>query len=390
MKKTKTWLALGSIALIIGATSAYAFFGENKAPQNALHESEKTSFRHVIVAENLHHPWSLAFLPNDEFLVTERRGNLIRITDNGEKQEIKGIPPVYDNGQGGLLDVLVPDDFKDRDYIYFTYAAPDAQNPDLGGTQAARARLNLRQNRLTDLEILFTALPKINSGHHFGSRLVLDGDYLYISLGDRGDKDQAQNTKNHLGSIIRIHTDGRIPEDNPFVDNPDIPYEIYAYGIRNAQGMTQNPETGAIWEHEHGPQGGDELNIIRASTNYGWPAATLGVNYVIGTKISPHTSLAGMADPIHHWTPSIAPSGMSFYHGDKFPMWKGNLFVGALAHRKLMRLELDGEKVTHEEILMESYGKRIRDVRTGKDGYLYLVTDETNGALVRLMPDGKD
>lgn len=352
-----------------------------------LHQSEKHTFKIITIANNLHHPWAVAFLPGGEFLVTERRGKLWRISPDGKRQEISGVPAVYHSGQGGLLDVLVPEGFQDKDWIYLSYAAPDSANPDAAGTEVSRARLSLRDNRLVGVERIFEALPKIESDHHFGSRLVLARDNtLYITLGERGQMEEAQNPTNHFGKIVRINPDGTIPQDNPFISSPTIPHDIYSIGIRSPQGMALHPETGQIWENEHGPQGGDEINILKSGANYGWPAVTFGVNYVTGTQISDKTSAPTMEDSLWHWIPSIAPSGMMFYTGDKFPGWKGNLFVGALKDKKIARLELDGEKIVRQEYLIQSFNRRIRDVRNAPDGYIYFVTDEDNGELARLEP----
>ena len=377
-------LALFISVLACGGYYAYAKF----APGERDFKSELVSFRLVTVAYGLHHPWSVAFLPDGSYLVTERRGRLLHVSQDGEtKTEIKGVPQVKAEGQGGLLDVYVPSDFKDGDQIYISYSGIDANNEELSGTEVIRAKLSVRQSRLIDAEVIFSQTPKLDSRHHYGSRIVEARDgTLFISTGDRGDKDRAQDPQNHQGVIVRINKDGSIPEDNPFVGNDKGLPEIYSYGHRNPQGMAMHPETGRLWIHEHGPQGGDEINLPVSGGNFGWPAATYGRNYVIGTKISEHTSLPGMVDPIWQWTPSIAPSGMAFYTGDKIPEWTGHLFVGALAHRKMERMVIDGETIAHREILIEEFKKRIRDVANGPDGYLYILTDETNGELIRIVP----
>lgn len=362
-------------------------FAQNKTPVRSFN-AQKTSFKLRTISAGLHHPWALAFLPGEDgYMVTERRGKLWHIAKDGQKTEIKNVPAVYAEGQGGLLDILVPPDFKDGEWVYFTAAIPDPQNPDSAGTEAFRARLYVSQARLDKVESIFQQKPKVESDVHFGSRLVLARDgMLFITAGERGDKEQAQNPANHMGTVVRMNTDGTIPENNPYIKDSKILPEIYSYGHRNPQGMTMHPDTGEIWEVEHGPQGGDEINILKPGANFGWPVATFGRNYVIGTKISEHTALPGMENPIWQWTPSIAPSGAAFYTGDKFPQWKGNLFVGALVLRHLERMEIEGHKITHREILIEDFGKRIRDVRNGPDGYLYLLTDEQNGELLRLEP----
>jgi glucose/arabinose dehydrogenase len=230
-------------------------------------------------------------------------------------------------------------------------------------------------------------MPKSDTGRHFGSRLVFDRDgYLYITLGDRGEGERAQRPDDHAGSVIRLYDDGRVPADNPFVGKEGWRQEKFTLGNRNIQGAALHPQTGELWTHEHGPQGGDEINIIRAGVNYGWPVITYGVNYVIGTPIGEGTHKQGMAQPLHYWVPSIAPSGMAFYTGNKFPQWRGDLFVGALRGRMLVRLSLDGEQVAGEERFLEDVVGRIRDIRQGPDGFLYLLTDESDGKVVRLEP----
>jgi glucose/arabinose dehydrogenase len=253
------------------------------------------------------------------------------------------------------------------------------------GTEVARARLV--NHRLQDLQVIFRLQPKTGTSYHFGSRLLFDrAGQLYITIGDRGDRPRAQDLTDHAGSVIRLHADGSVPKDNPFLSQQGAKPEIYSYGHRNPQGMALHPETGKVWIHEHGPQGGDELNIIDKGVNYGWPVITYGVNYVIGTSIGEGTHKQGMQQPDYYWVPSIAPSGMTFYTADRFPEWRGNLFVGSLKFQLLVRLILDGDKVVGEERMLKRRLGRIRDVRTGPDGYLYLLTDEPNGKLVRLEP----
>lgn len=349
--------------------------------------STQVDFRVVSVAEDLNHPWALAFLPNGDYLVTERRGKLWRITPDGRKTEITGVPEVYHEGQGGLLDIILEPEFRNGGWVYFSYAAAASEHDDLANTEVARARLDLRQNSLRDQEVIFKAQPKVAGGNHWGSRLLFAPDgMLHITLGERFDyQEEAQNPDNHLGTTIRITPDGSVPEDNPFADGAEGDPKVFTYGNRNAQGIALHPETGEIWMHEHGPKGGDEINILKSGANYGWPEVTFGVSYW-GTEISDKTTAPGMEDPILQWTPSIAPSGMAFYTGDQFPEWKGDLFVGALAHKHLRRLEFDGRNVTEQEELLKDRGDRIRDVRQGPDGSLYVLTDERNGRLLRLEP----
>ncbi len=364
-------------AFATGSVSA----GEGRSIGNF--ESEEASFRLVILIEGLDHPWGLAFLPDGRMLVTERSGQL-RVIDNGVlgADPIKGLPVISTYGQGGLLDVALHPDFERNRLIYLSYAAAG----DGGfGTEVARGRL--RGDRLEDVEVIFHALPKFDGGRHFGSRLVFGRDgLLYISLGDRGYRPNGQDLSSHPGSIIRLRDDGSVPKDNPFVGESGARPEIFTYGNRNVQGMALEPDTGKLWAHEHGPQGGDEVNIVRAGTNYGWPTITYGRNYGFGTKIGEGTQKNGMAQPVLQWTPSIAPSGMTFYDGNRFPNWRGNLFVGSLKFEYLVRLETEGERVVHLEKLIEGVIGRIRDVRQGPDGLIYLLTDESNGVLARIEP----
>ena len=342
---------------------------------------------HVVeIASGLEHPWSLAFLPDGRMLVAERPGRL-RIVAVGRllAEPVAGLPPIVARGQGGLLDIALHPRFAENNLVYLAYAGPG----DGGiGTEVARGRLV--GNRLTDVEIIFRMAPKSEARQHFGGRLVFDRQgYLFITLGDRGEMERAQRPDDHAGSVIRLHDDGRVPATNPFVARPGWKPEKYTLGNRNLQGAALHPDTGELWAHEHGPQGGDEINIIRAGVNYGWPVITHGVNYITGTRIGEGTHKPGMAQPLHIWTPSIAPSGMAFYTGDQFPRWRGNLFVGALRGQMLVRLRLDGDKVVGEERLLINILGRIRDVRQGPDGFLYLLTDAKDGRLVRLEPVDK-
>ena len=341
------------------------------------------SFRIATLIEGLVHPWSLAFLPGGRMLVTERTGRL-RIVENERllPDPVKGLPEITAKGQGGLLDVALHPEFTENGWVYLSYAVGDSTGI---GTEVGRGRL--RGNHITEWRTLFRLLPKSPSGHHFGSRLVFDKDgHLFITLGDRGDRYRAQDPTDHAGSVIRLYDDGRIPQDNPFVGQSGIQPEIYSIGHRNMQGAALHPTTGDLWVHEHGPQGGDELNIVRAGQNYGWPVITYGKEYGSGADIGEGTEKTGMEQPVRFWIPSIAPSGMTFYTGNKFPDWQGSLFIGALKYQLLVRLELEGNRVAKEERLLTGKLGRIRDVRMGPDGYIYLLTDESNGKLVRLEP----
>jgi len=351
-------------------------------------QAQSPSFTYEIVTDGLDHPWGLAFLPDGRVLVTERPGHLRLISAAGalHPDPIGGLPHIKQHGQGGLLDVALHPDFKNNRLVYFSFAEADGRAV---GTAVARGQL--RGHRLEHVEVIFRLLPKSNKKQHFGSRLVFDNNgYLFITLGDRGDRPRAQDLNDHAGSLIRLHDDGRIPADNPFVNRSGTRPEIFSYGHRNMQGAALHPVTGKVWIHEHGPQGGDELNIPQAGVNYGWPVITHGTNYVTGTRIGEGTHKEGMAQPVHYWVPSIAPSGMTFYTGKRFPQWQGNLFIGSLKFKLLVRLVLDGEQVVREERLLEDELGRIRDVRQGPDGLLYLLTDDSDGLLVRLLPGVDD
>lgn len=320
----------------------------------------------TIVADGLDYPWAVEFLPNGEYLVTERPGKLIRVSSDGSKTEISGVPSVYDKGQGGLLDVIAGPENK----IYLSYAAADADG--LANTEVAVADLNLADNRLENVQTIFTALPKVKGNNHWGSRLLLDDNGgLYVTLGERFDyRDEAQNPENNIGTVSYVYPDGRS--------------EVYSYGHRNVQGIARHPETAEVWTHEHGPKGGDEVNILKKGANYGWPLISYGRNYS-GTVISESGEHEPeFTAPVLHWTPSIAPSGMTFYTGDKFPEWQGDLFAGALVMRHLRRVKLDGTRVVEQEELLKDIDERIRDVATGPDGYIYVLTDSDDGKLIRL------
>ena len=346
--------------------------------------SEAQRFRAVTVTEGLEFPWGLAFLPDGRMLVTERPGRLRLVTADGrlDPKPVDGLPPIAAINQGGLLDIVLHPDFAKNGWIYLSYAAEGAGGY---GTEVLRGRLE--GHALRNVQVIFRMQPKSKPGHHFGSRLVFDRQgYLYITLGDRGEMERAQRLDDHAGSVIRLHDDGRVPADNPFVGKPGAKPEKFTLGNRNIQGAALHPQTGEVWAHEHGPQGGDEINIIRAGVNYGWPIITYGRNYVTGTKIGEGTSKPGMAQPLLYWTPSIAPSGMAFYTGNRFPQWRDNLFVGALAGQMLVRLQLDGERIVKQERLLENALGRIRDVRNGPDGLLYLLIDSSQERIVRLEP----
>jgi glucose/arabinose dehydrogenase len=369
--------ATGIAAVLAGCSDPSSAQGPGEAIN-----SEQATFRVVAVATGLEHPWGMAFLPDEEILVTERPGRL-RILRDGQldPEPIAGVPEVYASGQGGLLDVALDPEFAANRALYLAYAAPGD-----GGNSTRVARATLGDGRLEDLEVIFTAEPLVRSSKHFGSRLAFDPQgHLFITVGERGQDDRAQDLADMNGSVIRLHPDGSVPQDNPFVGRAAARPEIFSYGHRNPQGMAVHPETSAVWTQEHGPRGGDEVNVVRPGVNYGWPVITHGISYA-GFPIGEGKEKPGMAPPLYTWVPSIAPSGMAFYTGDAFPDWQGDLFVGALVQEHLARLELDGDRVVAEERLLEGAIGRIRDVETGPDGFLYLLTDEADGELYRLEP----
>jgi glucose/arabinose dehydrogenase len=373
-----TVLAAASAALLAPAMA-----------QETFRSSSGEAFRLVEIASRLETPWSLALLPDGDMLVTERdAGTLRRIRDGQlESDPIAGTPQVAAGGQGGLLDVVLHPNFAENRIIYLSYAA---SGPGGRGTEVMRARLDGEQ--LSDATVIFRAEPKTAGSAHYGSRLLFGPDgTLFITIGDRyAYRDEAQNLGNHLGTIVRLKDDGSVPDDNPFVGKEDAKPEVFSYGHRNSQGIALRPGTSEIWQHEHGPRGGDEVNILKAGANYGWPVITYGIDYS-GAIISDKTEAPGMEQPVVYWVPSIAPSGMAFYQGEKFPQWQGDLFVGALAGTHLRRLKLEGSRIVEQEVLLGDFGERIRDVRIGTDGSLYIVTDDpVNGRVLRLEPAKSD
>jgi len=352
-------------------------------------ETKTQAFQVRELLSGLEHPWSMAWLPNGEMLVTEREGRLRRVSKDFrlDPRPIEGLPKNIEvDGQGGLFDVAVHPGFSRNGWVYLSFSEGQLGGR-LSSSGTALVRAKLDGHRLIEMETLFSMQPKSRGGRHFGGRVVFDRDgFLYLTLGDRGDEDRAQRDNDHAGSVIRLHDDGRIPSSNPFVGSGSVPPEVFSRGNRNIQGAAVHPATGAIWAHEHGPQGGDEINIIRAGRNYGWPTITYGVNYVTGTKIGEGSQKAGMVQPIHIWVPSIAPSGMAFYSGNRYPGWSNSLFVGGLRSQALIRLEHQDNRIVAEERLMVGQHGRIRDVRVGPDGLIYLLTDDNNGKLLRLDP----
>ncbi len=379
---TPCFNAFSFLATLIISVLAQACYAERF--HSELHDYEVN-----IVAEGLNQPWGMAFLPNGNILVTEKPGRL-RLIKNGRLVEhpVVVLPDTVYRGQGGLMGIALHPQFSDNNMIYLSY---NAKGKDGHGTEVIRGQF--KNDKLINIEIIFRALPKSNSRRHFGSRLVFARDgSLFISLGERGENPSkgyqhaAQDLSNHLGSLIHINDDGSVPSDNPFVSNMNNMPELYTFGNRNMQGMALHPNTGEVWTHEHGPQGGDEINIMRPGVNYGWPIITYGVNYFVGTKIGEGTHKQGMEQPIYKWIPSIAPSGMVFYTGDKFSNWTGNLFVGSLKFGLLVRLEVSGNIITSEERLLNFQYGRIREVVQGVDGFIYLLTDDSNGKLLRMTP----
>ena len=381
----RIFLTLLAAGLVFSSVAGVA--SDSPVLRSAYHD-----YRVVTVADGLEHPWSIAFFPGGDMLVSERPGRL-RIVRHGKllPDPVPGLPEVFAEGQGGLLDVVPHPDFASNRLLYFSYSKPNAD-----GTQAttAVARARFENDRLTGVEQIFEAVSQGRG--HYGSRLAFDRQgYLFITVGDRqvppsGDLEAhpAQDLPNHHGTTIRLHDDGRVPADNPFIDRAEARRESWSYGHRNPQGLAIHPETGDVWLNEHGPQGGDELNLIRPGLNYGWPVIGFGVNYKTGLAIHEGTHREGMEQPVYVWVPSIGTSGLLIYTGDRFPEWRGNLFVGGLVGEQLARLTLKDGWVINEETLVQGMG-RIRDVRQGPDGYIYLAIDHDEGELtpvVRLEP----
>lgn len=370
------------------SVSVLAFVMATLAPVAAgaadiVFRTEVGSVRLIEIVRGLDNPWSMAFLPDGRFLLTERPGRMRIVSRDGTlSAPLAGVPQVHAQGQGGLLDVALSPDFATDRSIVFSFAQP---TPSGARTAVARARLDVAALKLDDVKVIFSQNEDPAGKHHWGSRLVFDrAGKLFVTLGDRfHPRDRAQALDSHLGKIVRINMDGSVPADNPFLQHAGASPEIWSYGHRNVQGAALHPSTGELWAHEHGPQGGDELNRVLPGRNYGWPVITFGREYVIGTRIGEGTARADVEAPLTQWTPSIAPSGMAFYTGELFPQWTGNLFVGALKFQMLVRLVLDGTTVVHEERL--ELGRRIRDVRQGPDGHLWLL-DESQGRVLRLDP----
>lgn len=353
-------------------------------PDNEIDTPLKSVFSAVLFVDGLQIPWGMAFLPDGSLLITEKGGEIIHFKD-GKKTNIGNVPEVYVRGQGGLLDIELHPDYQNNGWLYLSYASEEG---DEKGGHTAIMRAKLKDNMLTDRELLYKATPNTTKGQHFGSRLEFDDEgYLYFSIGERGARDvNPQDIKRDGGKIYRLHDDGRVPTDNPFVQEEGAKTAIYSYGHRNPQGLIKHPETGKLWDHEHGPRGGDEINIIEKGKNYGWPVITYGINYS-GTTITDKTEMPGMEQPIHYWIPSIAPSGMTFVTSDNYPGWKGSLLVGSLVFQYLERLELKDNKVVRREKLMDDMG-RVRHVRQGPDGLIYVAVE--GKGIYKLVPNGEE
>ncbi len=366
-------------ALILSATALGA--------QDTM-KSQQAGFTVQTIAEGLSHPWALAFLPDGAMLVTERSGQMRLVSVDGKLGDpITGLPEILAGRQGGLLDVTLHPEFAQNRLVYFSFTEPGEGG---NSTAAARGVLSPDGTSLSDVKTIFSQQPKIDNTAHYGSRIVFDGQgHVFITMGDRFEeryRTQAQELNSHLGKIVRLNEDGSVPPDNPFVNTEGALPEIWSLGHRNVQAAAINPETGTLWEIEHGPKGGDEINIVEPGRNYGWPVISYGVNYDGSPVGSGKSQQQGMQQPIHQWTPVIAPSGMIFYSGDAFPQWQGDLFGGGLATTTLVRVELEGNNYVSEERLLTNLGYRIRDVAQAPDGAIYVITDEDNGKILRLAP----
>ena len=370
-------LLVSVLVVVVVVMSAPAPMSADGTFKSALHD-----YRVVTVVDGLVQPWSIAFLPNGDMLVTERPGRL-RIVRQGKllPQPVEGVPKVFVSSQGGLLEVMLHPNFASNRLVYLTYAKPGADDTQ---SRTALIRGRFENDRLTGVEEIFQAVA--SGRNHFSGKIAFDKNgFLFLTLGDRQvppegnlEAHPAQDLSNHHGKIVRLHDDGRVPTDNPFVNRAGARPEIWSYGHRNVQGLAIHPETGDIWTNEHGPQGGDELNRIQPGRNYGWPVIGFGVNYTTGLAIHAGTHREGMEQPVHVWVPSIGISGLMIYTGSRFPEWRGNIFAGGMVGQQLARLTLDGQRVVSRETLVPQMG-RIRDVRQGPDGYIYLVTDDREG-----------
>jgi glucose/arabinose dehydrogenase len=366
--------------ILLFATHATSCAGQPDIPSSDT--DDNYSLETVVSADDIAVPWGMAWLPDGAMLITNRDGELYLFNSETLSEPLSGVPEVWAQGQGGLMDIALHPDYDQNGWIYITYSSPEGGE----GTNTAlmRFKLNQDQSGFTDQEVLYKAEPNTEKGQHFGSRIAFDREgYLYFSIGERGNRDvNPQDITRDGGKIYRINPDGSIPEDNPFVDDEDAKAAIFTYGNRNPQGMDIHPETGDIWTHEHGPRGGDEVNRVEAGLNYGWPIISYGINYS-GTEFAEDTARAGMEQPEWYWDPSIAPSGMAFVTGDNYPGWEGDLLSGSLKFDYIVRCKMDGNTITGEEIVFEDIG-RVRSIEMGPDGYIYVGT-EGNG-IVRAVP----
>lgn len=376
---SRSWLlAFGTAALLPLLAQA--------APERTF-PSEEGTLKVATLAEGLKHPWALAFLPDNQgILVTERQGNLRVIGPEGRVgAPLNGVPEVWAKGQGGLLDVVLSPTFNKDRLVYLSFAEGGGEGGK-AGTAVGRGRLSGDLSSLEDFNVIFRQEPKLSSGNHFGSRLVFDREgHLFIALGENNERPTAQDLDKLQGKVVRILPDGEIPKDNPFVGQKNVQPAIWSYGHRNQQGAALNPWTGQLWTHEHGPRGGDEINIPKPGKNYGWPLATHGINYsLMPIPEAKGKEVKGTVAPHHVWEKSPGISGMAFYDGGRFKPWDHNLFIGALATQEVIRLQLDGDRIVHEERMLGQLDARVRDVRVGSDGFLYLLTDEEDGQLLKV------
>jgi len=369
-------MVFGVIFLFLGACA-------QKKKNDINIEKSLTNYEYEEVVSGLEIPWGFTWLPDGSMLITEKSGKILCVKE-GKKTEIKNVPEVYKRGQGGLLDIELHPEFENNGWIYLTYSSTGGEE-DGGHTTLSRAKL--LGDALVEVEVLYKAGPNTKSGRHFGSRIEFDNDgFLYFSIGERGNRDEnPQDIKRDGGKIYRLNDDGSIPKDNPFVNEEGAKKAIYSYGHRNPQGMVKHPKTGKIWIHEHGPKGGDEINIIKKAANYGWPVITYGINYS-GTKITDETAREGMEQPVYYWVPSIAPSGMEFVTSDLYPEWKNSILAGSLKFYYLELLKLEGGKVVKREKLFEDIG-RVRCVRQGPEGYIYVAVEDLG--IIKVIPNKK-
>lgn len=374
-KVLKFTLSAMSIFLLIVACA-------EKPSSNGDKVDEAKNYTPELYFDGVTVPWGMAWLPNGDMLVTDRSGKLLKVSGGKLVAEISGVPDVYSQGQGGLLDIVLHPEYESNGWIYITYSSTQGMGD---GANTAIMRAKLENDALVQSQVLYKASPNSTRGQHYGSRIAFDSDgYLYFSIGDRGNRDEnPQDVSKDMGKIYRLNDDGSIPSDNPFVGQNGAKEAIYSYGHRNPQGMTMHPETGRIWAHEHGPRGGDELNLIAAGKNYGWPVISYGINYN-GTPFTEITEKEGMEQPNTYWDPSIAPSGLDFITSDLYPNWKGKALVGSLKFNYLVLVEIDGTEVIERTIVLEDIG-RVRDIRQAPDGYIYVAVE--GKGIYKIMPE---